>query len=96
MNKLAQKWLAKDLYEVCPICDGSGQVGPNHPDDQGPTITCPECLGQKLINSGITVRDVEQLRARVDALRTRTEQAEAQLAHLSNICRLITGEETPP
>jgi hypothetical protein len=86
MNEIGRKWLAKDLYEVCPICEGIGRIEPDkfrglgHPPDADGLVTCPNCEGYKLTPTGYTVREVERLRARVDLLTARAERAEAELA----------------
>lgn len=32
MNALGKKWMAKHLYEHCPICDGIGAIDPHRRD----------------------------------------------------------------
>jgi hypothetical protein len=105
MNKLADKWLSKELYEVCPICDAVGRIEPTKfrglsrtPDDDG-LVTCPGCDGQKLIATGLTARQVEQLHARLEHAQAELQRAQAELVRLRSlpeIRHLITGEDPTP
>jgi hypothetical protein len=82
VNADGKKWMAKDLYELCSICEGTGAIDPkrrdlrlsadarplqrdpNHPDGW---LICQSCGGSRFITIGLTVGQVERMRAELDA-----------------------------
>jgi hypothetical protein len=79
VNALGRKWMSKDLYEKCEICKGTGALAPDrkglHVDlCRGQTLekradgqfVCPACGGSGFIGIGLTVGQVERMRAELD------------------------------
>lgn len=75
MNAIGKKWMAKELYEQCPICDGDGEIpdgkfsGPYARTQTTPgNIECPGCVGNGFVAVGLTVGQVERMKAINDLL----------------------------
>jgi hypothetical protein len=78
MNAMGKKWMAKDLFEQCEICDGTGSPpgdkrmcldlgrGVKLDRRSDGSIVCPSCGGEKFIRIGLTVGQVERMRATID------------------------------
>ena len=86
MNKIGEKWMAKALYEHCPICDGEGEVAPSKfrgswkpevvPDGRGNAV-CPGCDGEGFIEVGLTVGQVERMQGQIDQLKAEIKRLKA-------------------
>ena len=74
--------MSKDLYELCEICGGTGSLDPARTDllitlYRGQTLqrredgrlVCPACGGLKFIRVGLTVGQVERMRAELDRMK---------------------------
>jgi hypothetical protein len=76
---------AKDLYELCEICGGSGSLPPDtrmcidppiaarrvlRRTDDGKNFVCPSCAGRRFVVTGLTVGQVAKI------IRERDELAE--------------------
>jgi hypothetical protein len=79
MNALGRKWMSKDLYEKCEICKGTGALAPDRTDlritlCRGQTLkkrsdgqyACPCCDETGFMRIGLTVGQVEKMRAELD------------------------------
>jgi hypothetical protein len=83
MNRLLERWMSKDLYEQCEICRGEGVIDSEQLSTMmidppsalqklkrpGGGYTCPGCVGVKFIKIGLTVGQVERMRAELDRLK---------------------------
>jgi hypothetical protein len=96
MTEPRRMWQPGDLYETCPICEGSGRADPEWSRSLARTleidgrITCPACDGYRVIPTGMTLERTQLFALRIKSLTERAEQAEAELARLRQI------EENPP
>lgn len=83
MNALGEKWMAKQLYEECLICDGAGRIDGSQKlcldppsafnRTRGPDglFECPGCGGKKFTSIGMTVGQLERMRAELDRLKAK-------------------------
>ena len=84
MNKIGKKWMAADLYEKCLICDGKGRIKATQGSDEHnkellslllSSPLCPECEGIGFMLIGMTVGELERLKAKVEMIDKATEAA---------------------
>lgn len=96
MNALGKKWMAKELYEACPICDGEGHIASGKwrglsveqraeaAENRG-MIGCPECEGECYTKTGYTAGEVERLRAERDRFKGLLEAATGKPANTTRM-----------
>jgi hypothetical protein len=90
MNALGDKWMAKELYEICPLCDGTGAIltpgllartSKLEKREDGRYV-CVGCGGTKYIKIGMTVGQLERMHAKADKF----DQMERIKAQASKRC----------
>lgn len=55
------------LYEVCPVCEGTGRMPVPDPRERTDDRQCPACKPLRVVETGLTTGQVERMVARETA-----------------------------